>query len=571
MANTTITPNTGTLSMTLALATPLIVAAGALGLVGGTPLLQFGRTITPQTGQLSMTVQASPVLGANTGVLGFIGQQPVVNRTGIGPNIVPGTGTLVMTAAPSPYLIPLTGSLGINGNAPGVLSPMLITPGTGVLGLAGSVSPQTLTLPPLITGALSFVGNPPVVFQSVSPGSAVLSLVGNAPLVTTITVINIPVGAISIQGNPPGVLVKSGITPGAGSVALNGNQPGITVSLSAIPGTGSLSMAGNGVVINAARFEQPNTGTVGFVGNAPVVAQTLNVLVKPGTGGLGFVGQQPTQFTPQTIITGTGSMSMAGLAPVTLNNTQVPTGIAQFLGTVPLIGMGYAIPSGSLSFSGAAPVVAQTFAFNITPGTGALGFSSDPQQVIQRLQNGLFAGINLVSTYPNIWPYNTRPEPYGEFYLSVGDVEPFGIDFSGMLASRWTMGAAVVAGEVIRPVVPNGYQYICTQAGASAAVEPLFPPYNGGQVLDGSVIWQAEGQDETSLQGILQTTIWTASSGLALSGSVLLSGSATSDQTAIIFVDTTNAISGQDYIVKCTAFIQGTPEKIVGTIKVKVR
>lgn len=572
MSNQTITPNAGALSMLSVIAAPLVVAAGALSLVGNAPTLLLGLpVITPFTGALNMVSQASPVLGANTGVLSLVGQLATAIRTGQGPSLTPLTGQLFITNVNRPALTPLAGSLSFNGAAPTTALPLSIQPGAGALAFASDSIIQLLTLPPLPTGALSLVGQQPVVSQSKNPGAAALALVGQQPALIFQTTIAIPAGAISVLGGAPKVLVASGLAPGVGAVSLQGNQVSVVATLSAAPPTGTLSLAGMQPVINGQQQRTPNTGALAANGNAPTVVATINVLATPLTGGALFVGASPVLSAPATIITGTGALAMVGLAAVTAANQAIPSGAISLLGNAPLVSSGYAIPSGAASLIGNAPVIAQTFAVNSVPGSGSLGFASDPQQVTQGLRSGLFVGINLVSTFPNVWPYNVRPEPYGEFYLAVGDIEPFGIDFSGMLANRWSFGSGVGKGAVVRPTVPNGFQYRCTQGGASAATEPFWPPYIGGKVLDGSVVWQAEAQDEASLQGILQTASWSAPPPLTLSGSVLLAGSATSDQTAIIFVDTTNAVAGQDYLVLCTALIAGTVEKIVGTIKVKVR
>lgn len=168
----------------------------------------------------------------------------------------------------------------------------------------------------------------------------------------------------------------------------------------------------------------------------------------------------------------------------------------------------------------------------------------------------------LVRTAPNAFA-SVEPQPYGEFYFAVGDIEPVGIDFSGMLANRWLNAMLVANGAAIRPVAANGYQYVA-QAGQTGATEPSWPAVAGSQVLDGSVLWTAAPVDTTSLSATLQSASWAAATGISVS-----SGS-TQDQTAIITVNATSAASGTDYNVICTATLSDG-EKVVGTIRVKVR
>jgi len=156
------------------------------------------------------------------------------------------------------------------------------------------------------------------------------------------------------------------------------------------------------------------------------------------------------------------------------------------------------------------------------------------------------------------------PLPYAEFFMRVGEKNTFGIDWANWLSNRWIQGELVASGFTIRPSTPNGYQYICTTAGESGAVEPTWPTIIGATVTEGSVIWTCAAVDTTSLAETVSSAPWVAQAGIAVLASSLVG------QIASVFLDVSGAIAGNDYLVNCNASLTDGEVKI-GKLKLKVR
>ena len=45
--------------------------------------------------------------------------------------------------------------------------------------------------------------------------------------------------------------------------------------------------------------------------------------------------------------------------------------------------------------------------------------------------------------------------------------------------------------DTVRPAVPNGYYYVCMNAGVTGSVEPTFATKANGKTTDGTVVWLA--------------------------------------------------------------------------------
>lgn len=174
--------------------------------------------------------------------------------------------------------------------------------------------------------------------------------------------------------------------------------------------------------------------------------------------------------------------------------------------------------------------------------------------------------INVVSSnyYAQqlLKPYG--PLPYAEFYVLAGSVENYGIDWAGWIASYWQRGQLVTTAAVIRPSIPNGYQFPCTVAGQTGGAEPLWPTAVGATVLDGSAQWTCQSIDTTSLLSTVQSALWTPPTGVVVSGQTILG------QMAFAVMDFTAAVAGTDYVVKSAATL-ASGQTLVGQLKFKVR
>jgi len=158
----------------------------------------------------------------------------------------------------------------------------------------------------------------------------------------------------------------------------------------------------------------------------------------------------------------------------------------------------------------------------------------------------------------------TGPLPYAEFFLAVGDVNTFGIDWAKWLKKPWRAGQLVTVGAVIRPRTPNGYQLTATVGGQSGNVEPIWPTTIGQTIVDGSVTWAVEALDLTSLSATVVSAQWQVPTGVAVDGQSL------SGQIVSAVLDVTQAVVGQTYTVNVPTTMSDGEVK-TGRIVLKVR
>lgn len=190
--------------------------------------------------------------------------------------------------------------------------------------------------------------------------------------------------------------------------------------------------------------------------------------------------------------------------------------------------------------------------------------TSDPDL---KTNNIPVAPYKLFKTSPTRWPWNVTPQPYAEEFQAFDSVITYGIDWTGLLASRWEPGS-VALGVTVLPLIPNGLQATCTLAGFAGAQEPQWPAFEGGIVNDGSAQWTMEAVDQTSLAGTIAEAVWTVPAGINLIGWVVPSGT----QLTLVTFDTSDAAIGTDYDCTVTVSLAGpVVEEFVGKIRLKVR
>jgi hypothetical protein len=136
--------------------------------------------------------------------------------------------------------------------------------------------------------------------------------------------------------------------------------------------------------------------------------------------------------------------------------------------------------------------------------------------------------------------------PLGVFACGIGMEDFYGIDWTIWLAQRWAAGALVAEGYAIQPWPATGFQYVCTQAGASGSSVPAWPLQNGATCIDGSVIWTAEPVDFTSLLTTVVSAQWSS-----LNGPLVAIGEGYEGQLTPVLIITNGCISGTTYPVEC--------------------
>jgi hypothetical protein len=132
------------------------------------------------------------------------------------------------------------------------------------------------------------------------------------------------------------------------------------------------------------------------------------------------------------------------------------------------------------------------------------------------------------------------------------DIDPEGSDwhYVDFTQARWLeRGEEVTAAVRYRVKSAPGYEFECTNAGQTAAREPIFPKVIASTVQDGSAVFTCRALSTASLLRALSgTPVW---SGGAVT---VFSGQTATGQLAKAFITMTNAVDGTDYevLVKAT-------------------
>ena len=97
-------------------------------------------------------------------------------------------------------------------------------------------------------------------------------------------------------------------------------------------------------------------------------------------------------------------------------------------------------------------------------------------------------------------------------------------EYARALETKWRSGTGYSVGAYVRPSVPNGFEYECTNAGQSSVREPSWPTTvaaspaaSSSIVTDGSVEWTCRDFGTNATDTISSVSI-TAETGLTISG-----------------------------------------------------
>ena len=80
-------------------------------------------------------------------------------------------------------------------------------------------------------------------------------------------------------------------------------------------------------------------------------------------------------------------------------------------------------------------------------------------------------------------------------------------EFARALESLWLPGTEYTLGQYVRPTVPNGFEYECTNAGQTDTEEPDWPTTIAQTINDGSVEWTARDMATNATDTISSQTV----------------------------------------------------------------
>lgn len=453
--------------------------------------------------------------------------------------------------------------------------------GITVAPVVSSLNPRNLgpspTGPFNLNQFKSFVSNsssnPPAIGSAAIPESSdSVSASGSAGVTGTAAIVESAdvVAGIGVPGGSgSGAAVEASDTVAASGSASTAGSAAIAEAHDTAAGTGSASTSGSAAIVEpndtvnasgnagggatGAIVESSDTvtgaGSTSTSGSA-AIAESADVASGSGAAGFGAIGAITEQ---SDTVSGAGSTSTSGAAAIT-EARDTAAGIGARSG----ITMGTAaineIPDtvlgqGSLSTSGSAAILEPS---DISTGqAGALSPIAYPARILRTgfMPQGI-AGVGIL--------------PYGEFFMAVGDVILYGIDWAGWLANYWQRGANVPPGLTIRPRYPNGFQFTTLNGGESGNLEPVWPTIEGETICEGSVLWMCEAIDTTSLTATVQSAAWKTPPGITVDGQVI------AGQLVIASLDATQAIAGVDYQVNVPTTMSDGESK-TGRFVLKVR
>lgn len=127
---------------------------------------------------------------------------------------------------------------------------------------------------------------------------------------------------------------------------------------------------------------------------------------------------------------------------------------------------------------------------------------------------------------------------------TVDEVLVLGFEFARELETVWRPGEeyATTDPDYVRPTVPNGFEYECTNTGQSGFDEPVWPLTVDSTVDDGSVEWTARAFGANATDTISARTV-TAQAGLTVDSSSI-------DGTKVVVTVSGGTLS-KDYELSC--------------------
>ena len=215
------------------------------------------------------------------------------------------------------------------------------------------------------------------------------------------------------------------LTPSVGSLGIAGSAP--TQAVTITPSVGSLTLE----YALRSQVVQPSVGSLGVVDiDAPIVTQSGGgVTITPSVGSLGAVGltvseglvdyvptgalialgNTPALSYTYTIVGATGSVTVAGAAPLLAQSEAPSPATLTLTGYAATIGYAFATSAGSLAFIGAAPQLAESEApspatlvltgyapvlnLRIAPSVASLSFAA----IAPTLQMTEYAGVGALA------------------------------------------------------------------------------------------------------------------------------------------------------------------------------
>lgn len=137
-----------------------------------------------------------------------------------------------------------------------------------------------------------------------------------------------------------------------------------------------------------------------------------------------------------------------------------------------------------------------------------------------------------------------------EFEQDPSESFPYRADFFGECAKFRESNKDYAINIAVVPYSGTGFQYRVTTAGRTGVKEPRWPEVAGQTVKDGSIVLACELPTADSLERTLSSAVWTADTGLTLSGKV----DASTDST----INISGGTDGQDYQVVCVGTLTGS-------------